>query len=181
MDPGFTQAEALAIRHGRIAGVGSMPEIEAGFRSPQCLDVEGACICPGFFDPHSHFLGYGLTLGMANLAGARSWGEVLERCQPYRPADSGSWLLCRGWDQNLWTPAVFPTRELLDQAFPGVPVLLVRVDGHAAIANAAALERAGVDTRTQVAGGEFLAENDRLTGVLIDLAVGPSPGGCSQA
>ena len=171
VDAGFSRAEAMAIRKGRIVGIGSAPEIEGRFRASQSLDLEGRCVCPGFFDPHSHLIGYGLTLSMLDLVGARSWTEVLERCCQYRETCRGSWLLGRGWDQNLWAPAVFPTRELLDQAFPDMPVLLVRIDGHAAIANAKALERAGVDLDTRVDGGEFIAENGRLTGLLIDLAV----------
>src|SRR3546814_17193651 len=50
------------------------------------------------------------------------------------------WLLGRGWDQNLWNDKSFPTRDRLDVEFPDIPVYLVRIDGHAALATGRALE-----------------------------------------
>ena len=171
VDGDFSTAEALAVRRGRVAGVGASEEIRRRFPAERTLDARGQFVYPGFFDPHSHLISYGLTLGMADLVGARSWEDVVERCRRHRQEQPGGWLLGRGWDQNLWQPATFPDRALLDRAFPDSPVLLVRIDGHAAVANARALELAGVDTATRVEGGEFQARDGRLTGLLIDLAV----------
>ena len=171
VDPAFTLVDGMAIKEGRIAAVGDSAELAARFRSARVLDAEGRCIYPGFLDPHSHLLNYGITLGMADLVGARSWAEVVERCREHGRRHATPWLLGRGWDQNLWQPAVFPSREQLDQAFPDQPALLVRIDGHAAVANARALDLAGVDMDTQVEGGAFLKNGQELTGMLIDLAV----------
>ena len=171
VDGSFSLAQAMAVHQGRVTGIGSAPEIDRHFHSAETVDAEGRCVYPGFFDPHSHLLNYGFTLDMVDLGGSRSWGEVVERCRRHAGAHGGPWLLGRGWDQNLWEQATFPSSELLDQAFPNRPVLLVRIDGHAAVASRKALELAGVDAGTRIDGGEFLAENGRLTGMLIDLAV----------
>ena len=66
----------------------------------------------------------------------------------------------------------FPTKEGLDKIFPANPVLLTRIDGHAAIANQQALNLAGVNTITQINGGQIEMKNGALTGVLVDNAVG---------
>ncbi|MEO0066538.1 MAG: hypothetical protein RI983_1864, partial [Bacteroidota bacterium] len=74
----------------------------------------------------------------------------------------------RGWDQNKWPGKKFPTNELLNTYFPNTPVVIQRVDGHASIANAAALELAGIKPGDKVVGGEIETINGKLTGVMID-------------
>jgi predicted amidohydrolase YtcJ len=171
VDPGFGVADGMVVTGGRIVAVGDSGTIGARFRAARELDARGAFIYPGFIDPHSHFLLYGLTLAMANLVGSRSWEEVIGRVQDQQRAAPSSWAVGRGWDDNLWPSPGFPSREKLDAAFPDQPVLLVRIDGHAAVANAAALALAGVDADTRVAGGEVLRTTQGLTGVLIDKAI----------
>ena len=171
VDPGFGVADGMAVTGGRIVAVGDSGGIGARFRAARELDAGGACIYPGVIDPHSHFLLYGLTLRMVDLVGSRSWEEVIGRVQDQQRADPSPWAVGRGWDNNLWPSPEFPSREKLDAAFPDLPVLLVRIDGHAAVANAAALALAGVDADTRVAGGEVLRKAQSPTGVLIDKAI----------
>ena len=122
-------------------------------------------------DPHSHLFGYGFSLAQADLVGARSWEETAARVREHQRQHPSPWALGRGWDQTAWPGQAYPDRGLLDQAFPDKPVLLVRVDGHAAIANGAALAVAGVDERSRVEGGELVQAGGRLTGLLIDNAI----------
>jgi predicted amidohydrolase YtcJ len=82
-----------------------------------------------------------------------------------------NYLLGRGWDQNKWPGKSYPSNEALNNAFPDIPVLLKRVDGHAAIANDYALKLAGLSIHTKIAGGELLQHKGKLSGVLIDNAV----------
>jgi predicted amidohydrolase YtcJ len=77
----------------------------------------------------------------------------------------------RGWDQNLWAGKAFPDNKTLNELIPDRPVLLQRIDGHAAIANAKALEMAGVKPGQQIAGGTIETKDGKLTGLLIDNAV----------
>jgi predicted amidohydrolase YtcJ len=80
-------------------------------------------------------------------------------------------LFGRGWDQNDWKKKEYPDKAILDSLFPNVPVFLLRVDGHAALVNNAALKKSGINVNTIVEGGLIEKKNGRLTGILMDAAV----------
>jgi hypothetical protein len=171
VNPRFDLVQCLAVKDGRIVDAGPSAQVLERWAPDRTVDGGGCWAYPGFLDPHSHFCSYGLSLANADLAGARSWEEVIERLRIHQRSHPTPWVEGRGWDHTQWPGQAFPTRGLLDQAFPDRPALLVRVDGHAAVANGAALERAGVDARTRVEGGEFVQAEGRLTGLLIDNAI----------
>lgn len=77
----------------------------------------------------------------------------------------------RGWDQNDWPVKEYPDNQELDSLFPDRPVLLTRVDGHAAIANSQALQLAGIHSGMRITGGSVEEKEGRPSGVLIDNAV----------
>jgi predicted amidohydrolase YtcJ len=98
--------------------------------------------------------------------------EVVQRVKNFDSAHPNEpWILGRGWDQNKFPGKAFPSNEELNKLFPGKPVLLERVDGHASIANDKAFELAGVKAGDKIPGGEIETKNGRLTGILIDNAV----------
>lgn len=168
----FSEQEAFAIRDGRFVAVGSTKEILDRFSSSDILDAEGSPIYPGFIDAHAHFLNYGLSLQVADLLGSESEEEMIERVVKHREkTPEAAWVLGRGWDQNLWEDKAFPTKEALDRLFPDIPVLLRRIDGHAALANQKALDLGGVTSDTQVSGGMVMLADGEPTGVLIDNAI----------
>jgi len=130
-------------------------------------------VIPGLIDAHVHLVDLGHALMQADLVGARSTGEIVERLRAFaRSLPADAWLVGRGWDQNLWPDKVFPSAAVLDAAFPERPVVLERVDGHAAWANSAAMRAVGRDLSGdwQPAGGLVLREDGRATGVFIDTA-----------
>jgi predicted amidohydrolase YtcJ len=172
VDNRFGQVQAMAIKGGKIIEAGSGEEILKKYRSDEVIDLDGAYVYPGLIDPHCHFFGYGRSLENADLMGVSSFEEILDILTSHREKFPSEWLLGRGWDQNLWPEKAFPHRSQLDALFPDVPVLLTRVDGHAAIANTEALQRAGVTAATRVEGGEVLLHNGEPTGILIDNAIG---------
>jgi predicted amidohydrolase YtcJ len=169
-------AEAFAVRAGRIAFVGSARGALAlaGPRTER-LDLEGRTVIPGMVDAHAHLLGLGQALRTVDLVGTRSYDEVIarvvERAKTARP---GEWIRGRGWDQNDWADTRFPTHQALSRAVPNNPVYLTRVDGHAALVNAKALELAQVTAATpDPAGGRFIRDSaGKPTGVLVDGAQG---------
>ncbi|HZJ74308.1 MAG TPA: amidohydrolase, partial [Perlabentimonas sp.] len=118
------------------------------------------------------FLSYGLSLHNASLSGAANWTEVVDRLVNHHKEFPSEWVLGRGWNQNEWDEKEFPTKDLLDKAFPDKPVLLTRIDGHAAIANSRALELANFSADTTINGGEIVTINGEPTGVLVDNAIG---------
>ncbi|WP_231459086.1 MULTISPECIES: amidohydrolase [unclassified Pedobacter] len=177
----FDTAQAFAVKDGKILAVGSNEEIEKQFEGKDNVDASGKTIYPGFIDAHAHFFGYGQSLQTADLRETKSWDEVLQRLVAFAKTHPEGWLIGNGWDQNDWTNKAFPTNERLTKLFPNRPVLLSRIDGHAAIVNQKAFDDAGIKGEQKLVGGDMLTENGKLTGVLIDNAVGlveskiPSP------
>ena len=141
-------ASALAVRGGRVLFVGSDAEARAlGNASTNVVDLGGRTVVPGIIDAHAHLLGLGNMLRRVNLAGSTSYDEVIERVKAFsRDAKAGEWIIGRGWDQNRWVRKEFPTHDALSRAFPNNPVVLERVDGHAVLANARAMEIARVSS-----------------------------------
>lgn len=168
----FSTAEAMVVRDGKIIATGTNEDILKEFESDVMEDAKGKAIFPGFIDAHAHFVGYGFSLQRVNLVGTGSWEEVLSRCSEFaKGLPAGQWLTGRGWDQNDWAVEEFPTNEKLNELFPDRPVLITRIDGHAAIANQKALDIAGVKPGDKLTGGEIEVKNGKLTGILVDNAV----------
>ena len=171
VDSTMSITNSMAIREGRIVETGTREVIAAKYQSNNLIDAGDKFIYPGFIDPHCHFLSYGLSLSRAALSGATTWNEVVQRLVDHQKQFPTEWVLGRGWNQNEWDIKEFPSNELLNKTFPNNPVLITRIDGHAAIANSKALEIAGVSERIKVDGGEIVIKNGKPTGVLIDNAI----------
>jgi predicted amidohydrolase YtcJ len=172
MDEAGTVHQAMAVRNGRIVELGPERQILNKYRAPRRYDAQGRPVYPGFIDGHCHFLGYGLNKQKVDLQGADSWEEVLERTVAFAQAHPDQeWILGRGWDQNRWTGKTLPDNSRLNALFPDRPVLLQRVDGHAAVVNQAAIDRVGLDTGAPVEGGLMVRRDGRFTGLLVDNAV----------
>ncbi len=168
----FDMAEAMAVQDGKIVGVGTTENIRKQFKSNEEVDVHGKAVYPGFIDAHAHFFGYGQSLQSADLKETESWEDVLKRLTEFAKTHPDGWLIGRGWDQNDWADKQFPNKDKLDQLFPNRPVLLERIDGHAAVVNQKALDEAGVTKSFALTGGDIVEKDGKLTGLLIDNAVG---------
>ncbi|RYG41146.1 MAG: amidohydrolase, partial [Chitinophagaceae bacterium] len=172
VDSSFSIKEAMVIGKEKIMATGTKADLEKQYSAKKTLDASGKFIYPGFIDAHAHFVGYGLGLQQVDLTGTGSWKDILQKLVAFEktlPADQ--WLIGRGWDQNDWDVKDFPTNERLNELFPARPVLLSRIDGHAAIANATALQKAGIRETRSLTGGEIETKNGKLTGILIDNAI----------
>jgi len=173
VDSSFSTAQAMAIKDGIIVATGTDAEILAAYTAPEKIDAKGQAVYPGFIDAHAHFVGYGKSLFQVDLFGTTSWEEAVERVKVFAAAHPElAWIEGRGWDQNKWPGKKYPTNALLNSLFPNTPVVLQRVDGHAAIANQKAFDVAGVKPGQTIVGGEVETKNGVLTGVLIDNAKG---------
>src|SRR4029453_11142729 len=161
----------LVARNGRIAYLG--PDAGAAQfqkKGSKVIDLNGRTAVPGLIDAHSHLLNLGTFLTSANLKGSASEQEMIERTQEAaRELPGDTWILGRGWDQNRWPGQSFPDNTMLSRAFADRPVWLERIDGHAARANARALQIAGITAATPdpVGGRIARAENGAPTGGLI--------------
>src|SRR5258706_771301 len=117
VDSSFSNAEAMAVKDGKIVAVGKTADLEKEYDAKEKLDAEGKFIYPGFIDAHAHFVGYGNSLQRVNLVDTKSWDEVIERTKAFAAANPDGWLLGRGWDQNDWDTKEFPDNKKLNELF----------------------------------------------------------------
>lgn len=168
--------DAMAVRDGRVVFVGDRTGAQALVGSAtRTLDLGGRTVIPGMTDAHAHVAGLGAALRNVDLVGTTSYAQVIARVVERAAATpKGEWVIGRGWDQNDWGDTRFPTHEALSRAVPDHPVYLTRVDGHAGLANAMAMQRAGVNKDSKdPAGGSI--ERDAAgnpAGVFVDNAQG---------
>lgn len=173
LDSSMTIVEAMAVKDGKIAGIGSFDEVTDQFQTQERINLEGKPVFPGFIDAHCHFLYYGLHLQHADLTGTKNFNEVMKVLEEYASTvPEKKWIIGRGWDQNDWDQKEFPDNQKLDSLFPEKPVFIERIDGHAAIANSYALKIAGISAATKVNGGKIeLNSKGKPTGILVDNAM----------
>ncbi len=168
--------DAIAIRGGRIVFAGDRNGARAlTGAATQVLDLQGRTAIPGMTDAHGHVAGLGQSLQNVDLVGTTSYDQVIARVvEKARTTPKGQWITGRGWDQNDWGDTRWPTLDALSRAVPDHPVWLERIDGHAALGNALALQKAGVtkDTRDP-SGGQVLRDaQGNPSGVFVDNAQG---------
>lgn len=171
IDSNFSVAEAMLIKDGKVLATGDTLSLLSNYDVKERVNAEGKFIYPGFIDAHAHFVGYGYSLQTVNLVETNSWDEVIERVKSFASENPEGWITGRGWDQNDWAVNNFPRNDQLNDLFPDRPVLLTRIDGHAAIANQKALDLAGIQAGDTLTGGEIEEMEGTLTGLLIDNAI----------
>jgi predicted amidohydrolase YtcJ len=168
------RAEALAVRKDRIVFVGSNDDARK-FHAARTVDLQGHTVVPGLTDSHCHIFGIGQRELTLNLEGTNTLEDFLAKVKErVGKAERGKWLTGRGWIETFWKPPDFPTRQDLDSVAADHPLFLTRADGHAAIANSAALKIAKIDKTTpNPFGGEILKDkaSGEPTGMLLDNAM----------
>jgi predicted amidohydrolase YtcJ len=169
------RAEAIAVRDQRIVFVG-LNEDARKFRGDKTsiIDLGGKTVVPGFTDAHCHIFGIGEREMKLNLEDTNTredfFAKVKERIAQ---TERGKWITGRGWIETFWKPPQFPARSELDKIAEDSPVFLTRADGHASVANSAALKIARINKNTpNPFGGEILKDKTtgEPTGMLLDNA-----------
>jgi hypothetical protein len=168
VDSTFSKTEAFAVKDGKFLESGSSEALQEKYDFKEKLNAEGKTILPGFIDAHAHFYRMGLQQQKVDLTGTNSFDEVLDRIMAFQKDRNVDFITGRGWDQNDWEIKEFPSKEKLDSLFPNTPVAITRIDGHALLANQAALDKAGVTVNSSSEGGAIEVKNGQLTGILID-------------
>ena len=175
--------EAVAVNDGWIVAVGTDDEVDA-FVGPgtRVIELEGRLAIPGFIEGHGHYMGLGNAQTILDLTEATSWDEIVTMvAAAVADAAPGEWIRGRGWHQEKWDsppePAVEgnPVHDGLTAVSPENPVLLTHASGHAAFANAMAMELAGFGPGSDAPpGGELVRDaSGRLTGLLRETAQRP--------
>lgn len=177
VDSSFTVKDAFVVKDGKFIAVGTKDEILKEYQATDQLDAAGKFIYPGFYDAHCHVFNLGASMQQIDLVGTTSFQEIVQKLvEDKQKNPDKKWLLGRGWDQNDWENKTFPTRDTLDKLFPETPVYLVRIDGHAALVNGAALRLGKVGEKSlieggTVEGGVVETQNGKTTGILVDNAM----------
>jgi predicted amidohydrolase YtcJ len=174
LDPAHPEVEALLARGGRIVRVGTHLDCRREARPGAVhLDTRRGCAVPGLADAHGHVVLHARAMQELALGGVTDAAACVRlAAERARTLPPGAWVRGRGWDQHRWPGGALPDRALLDAAVPDHPVLLERVDGHAAWVNARALALAGIgDGTPDPIGGRVVRDaRGRATGVLVDRA-----------
>ncbi|MGE3180118.1 MAG: amidohydrolase [Phycisphaerae bacterium] len=170
-------ADAMAVRAGRIIAIGTEAEVrQAAGEESEIIDLRGRTVLPGLIDAHGHLLGLGaFGVGKLDLSGAKSFDEVIAAVrEKAAAAKQGEWIVGGRWDHESWPDKKLPSHAALSAATPDNPVWITRVDGHAGLANAAAMKLADVDGRSvSPSGGEILKDDvGQPTGIFVDRAMG---------
>ena len=172
---GLPAATALAIRDGRVAGVGGDEAVcRLAGNGTRVVDLRGRLVVPGFNDAHVHFLDGGFGLLSVDLRGARDVEELAGRLAAHaRAVPRGAWIGQGNWDHEAWPSRALPGRKDIDAATPGHPVFVNRLDGHVALANSLAMSRAGITRDTPDPPGGAIGRDARgePTGILKDNAM----------
>ncbi len=168
VDEEFSTAEAVAIKDGKFLAVGTSEALQEKYDATEVVDAAGKTILPGLIDAHAHFYGQGMNLQAVDLTETKSFEEVVSRIVEFQEQKNSEFIIGRGWDQNDWEVKEFPVKDTLDALFPDTPVAITRIDGHALLANQAALDAAGITTDTPAEGGEIEVKDGKLTGILVD-------------
>ena len=175
-------AESVAVRSGKIIGVGSNYYIQSFIgNNTKVLDLKGATMVPGLIEGHGHFMGLGYAKMRLDLSTVSSYDELVDMVSgAVAEANPGEWILGRGWHQSKWEPVPIPlvkgfqTHDKLSAISPNNPVWLTHASGHAAFGNAKAMELAGVTSETEFGfGGEIIKDlRGNPTGVFNERAQG---------
>jgi hypothetical protein len=180
VDDAMPEAAAVAMRGAEIAAVGTAAEIE-DYIGPETevIDLNGRLAIPGLIEGHGHYLGLGRAQTILDLTQAGSWDDMVAMVRDaVAQARPGEWINGRGWHQEKWSnlPAEtvdgVPLHTELSAVSPDNPVLLTHASGHAAFANARAMELAGITASTRnPAGGEIVHDaRGNPTGLLRETA-----------
>ncbi len=175
-------ATAVAVAGDRILAVGSDAEMRLlANEKTEVVDLQGAFAMPGFIEGHGHFEALGTSLINLNLMSTKSWQEIVQLvAEKAKSVPPGEWIEGRGWHQEKWniapdrTVSGYPYNDLLSAAAPGHPVVLYHASGHGLIANAKAMEIAGVSRETpDPIGGRIVRDTRGVpTGVFEENAMG---------
>jgi predicted amidohydrolase YtcJ len=173
--PAHPTAAVVTVVNGRIGyvGDGKAVRLEVG-PNTRIIDLKGAALFPGFTDSHAHLRGIGERELTLNLEGSKSAAEAAQRVKAYlETVKPQGPVFGRGWIETGWPEGRFLDRSDIDPVAPDQPVLLTRADGHALVANTAALRAAGIDETTSAPpGGAILKDKGgRVTGMLVDNAM----------
>jgi predicted amidohydrolase YtcJ len=156
VDPQNSIAQAVAVKDGRIAAVGTTADI-IKWKGPQTIvvDLQGKTVTPGFVDGHSHFMSLGRSetadVSPPPVGRVKNIQDLVNEILKFKKEKNipdGVWISAFGYDQDQLEEKRHPEKGDLDAAFPNNPVTVTNVNGHMLVANSLALKLSGIDSNT---------------------------------
>lgn len=151
MNEACMRPEAVLVRGERIAAVGPLEALRRAAPGAEPVDLEGRALLPGFIDAHSHLVQFANNLQYASLTGADSLDEIARRLREFVRKNNiapGTPVIGTGYDHNDLPGRAHPTRQFLDAALPGYPVVLGHASGHMGCVSSLVLGQMGVTRQT---------------------------------
>ncbi len=177
-EAGLNTVDTVAVGgDAKIVWTGSIDDLNQYVQvdDAEFIWLNNAFMYPGFVDSHAHLLGIGERELTLDLTGTASVAELVTRVEvELEGMAPGQVLFGRGWIETGWPEGRMPLASDLDPVSLNNPVILTRSDGHALVANSAALTAARITSDTaDVEGGKIERSADgKATGILIDNAMG---------
>jgi len=162
-------ATSIAIKEDTLISVGTNSHtLKLKGPKTEVINLNNAFVMPGFIDNHVHFFEGGAALASVDLRSANSVKEFSTRIANFaKKSPKDRWILNGNWNHENWG-GTLPNKKWIDNVTPNNPLFVIRIDGHMALANTAALAQAGITKNTKPpAGGKILLdEHGELTGIL---------------
>lgn len=181
VDDAMPIAGMVAVTGDKIVAVGNSDDAQKWIGDQtKVIDLNGKAMTPGLIEGHGHFIGLGKAKMRLNLMTTNNYDDMIAMvAEAVKTTAPGEWILGRGWHQSKWDKAPdpevrgFQTHQALSAVSPDNPVFLRHASGHAAIANAKAMEVAGITRSTKVEGdGEVIKDaRGNPTGILTENAM----------
>jgi hypothetical protein len=146
LDSSNHQAEALAVKDGRVVAVGGAGQIlRLAGPTTEVISLKNRLVLPGFTDCHIHLLMYCRKVSMLDLGQAESITDVADSVEGRaHKSGEGKWISGFGWDRNVWPEDQRPDKGILDAVAPDNPVYLWSRDYHTLWVNQRAIDLSGI-------------------------------------
>ena len=170
MDPKYSNPAAVLVRDDTISVVGSVERVlDAAGDDAVWYDLQGKALLPGFNDNHIHAVSAGLRTGSIDLSGLDQ-DAILSALKEHRNSNPNEeYMFAYGWD---YPDCPSPHREILDAAFPDVPVFLIQFSGHAMWINTEGLRRMGLMQPGKKFGQNVLVDDKSIPTGIVREAMG---------
>jgi len=177
--------EALVVRDGKIAFVGSKPEaLKTAGAGAARIDLGGRTLLPGFIDAHGHIADYVGTWGQVDLSpppvgDTKSIADIQRKLRDAlaaNPPKDGDFLWANNYDDSLLAEGRHPLRADLDAVSTTVPIAVRHASGHLLAANSKALEVLGLGKDAKDPDGGHMRRDPTtgdMTGVMEEQALMP--------
>lgn len=167
--------ESVLIKEGKVHKIGKKEDLlKIAGEDVELIDLQGKTLMPSFIDSHSHFSGYASSFTQVDLSEATNFEEIssaISRFIEKNYVPNGKWVQGTGYDQNFLEEKIHPTLEILDEAAPNNPVIIMHKSGHMGVINSMGLKALEITMDTENPEGGVIEKKDgKLTGYIEETA-----------